>query len=230
MKYALITGANRGLGLGFAEELITSGYFVFMGMRHDDNEFHHDNARTVVLDVEDDQSIMSVVATLQSQGVVLDVLINNAGVSKRSASVGSMAGVNELTQLNREALLHMFNVNAVSPMLLTRHALPLLTAQPSFIINISSGRASFQNEGSVGNYGYRASKVALNMFTKASVLELPENVYTFAVHPGLVRSDMNPDGDIEPQDAARKILEIMNDWDEAKSGAFLDNEGNYFDI
>ena len=228
-KYALVTGANRGLGLGFVNALLEKGYFVFAGTRTKTPLDTNDkNVQQIPLDIEDDESIKSAVNLIANSGVHIDLLINNAGINKRSHSVGDDQLVNKLDKLNRKSLLHMFNTNTVGPIMLISYALSILNKQDCFIINISSGRASFENDSPTGNYGYRASKIALNMMTKASILDLPKGVKTFSVHPGLVRTDMYPQGAMEPIEAARKIIDITQSWDDSKNGAFLDNDGNYF--
>lgn len=227
MKYALVTGANRGLGLGFCQALVEKGYVVFAAVR-DLSTFHytHERIKPIEMHIDRDESIIRAFAELAARGEHIDLLVNNAGVSKRSASVGSGELVCELDKIDRRALLHMFDVNAVSPLVVIRHCLPLMSGRDCFIINITSGRASFANDGgSNANYGYRASKAALNMFTQALVRDLPKNVQTFAVHPGLVATDMHPDGEIEPIDAARNILTMLDSWDPANNGAFLDDNG-----
>ena len=230
MKYALITGAGRGLGVGFCQVLVDMGYTVFAAMRDTSNfVYTHERVRPIVLDVEDDDTIKKACAEISASGCTIDLLINNAGVSKRSASVGGIEKVTDLEYADRKALLHMFNVNSISPLIIIKHCLPLMSTENTcFIINITSGRASFTNESPNANYGYRASKVALNMFTKALLHDLPKNVQIFAVHPGLVRTDMNPDGDTEPNDAAKNILAIINPWDQSKNGAYLNYDGKIF--
>ena len=228
-KYALVTGANRGLGLGFVNVLLEKGYFVFAGTRTKvPLDIKDKNVQQIPLDIEDDESIKDAVNLIKNSGVHIDLLINNAGVNKRSHSVGGTQLVNNLDKINRKSLLHMFNVNAVGPIILISYALPILNTQGCFVINISSGRTSFENDSPTGNYGYRASKIALNMLTKATTIDLPAGVKTFSVHPGLVHTDMYPQGAMEPIEAARKIIDITQSWDDSKNGAFLDNDGNYF--
>lgn len=227
MKTALITGANRGLGKGFTEFLLSEGYIVFAGARDISTiSSNNSNLIPIRLDVSDDNQIKSSFKEVNSQIDSLDFIINSAGLNKNSA-VKNKKLVCSLKDLDRDALLHMFNINAVSPMLLIKYFLPLLTSKPSFVINISSNRASFHDEmeNYSANYGYRASKVALNMFTYASLLDLPETVKTFAVHPGSVKTDINPRGTISPLDAAMKIMSIPNNWTNALNGKYLNNDG-----
>ena len=226
MKTALVTGANRGLGLGFADVLASKGYTVYAGMRHTDG-FKSDslNIKTIELDVQNDVSIQSVVETIRSEAGSLDLLVNNAGVNKDTATGNRKEIVTQLSSLSREALLLMFNVNSVSPLLVMKYMVPIMTSKDSFIINISSQRASFSDKNESANYGYRASKVALNMFTIASLFDLPKNVQTFAVHPGSVKTDMNPWGKSSAHESATSILCILDNWQPEKNGKFLNYDG-----
>ena len=230
MKTALVTGANRGLGKGFVEYLVSHGYMVFAGVRKLDSIVATDKVIPVELDISSDESIKDAFKYISSKTKSLDLVVNNAGVNKVSATNNNKELVSKLDKLDRKSLNIMFDVNAVSPLILTKEFLPLLTSTPSFVINISSCRASFNDEypNSSGNYGYRASKSALSMLTFCSVMDLPKNVKTFSVHPGDVKTDMNEDGTDLPFDQAKKIIDITNNWKDEMNGRFLRYDGTYY--
>ena len=228
MKHAFVTGGNRGLGKGFTEYLTSAGFYVFAGVRKLTNELKHAKfLEWVEIDVSDDRSIKKAVEAVSQKTEALDLLINNAGVNKDSATDNHKEHVCTLNELDREKLLVMFNVNSISPLMVTKYFLKLLTSNPSFVINISSGRASYNDEyeNSNGNYGYRASKTALNMLTHCSTWDLPENVKTFAVHPGGVKTDMNPAGEDDPVEQAGKVIQITENWKDEFNGKFLRYNG-----
>lgn len=230
MRVALVTGANRGLGKAFAELLAERGFAVYAGMRKlDTNVFDNELITPIHIDVQDDHTIKAVIEKITTQHKRLDLLINNAGTNTGIAGSGKEQ-VGVLKHLDRSALRTMFDVNAIGPLMLVKAAVPLMSEPGSFIINISSDRASFQNENTIGNYGYRGSKVTLNMFTQCLLLDLPKNVSTFAVHPGWVKTDMNPNGVLTPHESASKILAILDTWKPAMNGAYLDNDGGHFPI
>lgn len=185
------------------------------------------NIFPVKIDVSNDQSIENAVKTVSSQTDHLDYLINDAGINKDSATNNHKELVSYLPKLDRNLLLKMFDVNAISPIMVLQKFLPLLSTN-AFVVNISSIRASFQNENSAANYGYRASKVALNMLTLCSVFDLPKNVKIFAVHPGNVKTDMNPEGSDLPVEQARKIIDITKNWRDEFNGKFLNFDGKPF--
>ncbi len=228
MKSAFITGANRGLGYGFVEYLLKEGFQVFAGTRVlSDNLPENENLIWVQCDVTDDISIDKAVEAIKEKTKGLSFLINNAGVNKDTIAEGDKDLVSKLGCLDRKALLGMFDINAISPIIVVQKFLPLLTADPCFIINISSARASFGlgHGGSTANYGYASSKAALNMMTFCSEEELPQNVKTFTVNPGGVRTDMNPDGPNEPIKKAEKIIGLTAKWKDEFNGKFLHHDG-----
>lgn len=235
MRTALITGGGRGLGKGFVDYLLTNDYLVFAGVRNPKKSDlpTHKNLRVISLDVASDESISHAVDTIAAEINHLDVLVNNAGINKDSATNNHKELVCELPKLKRELILSMFNINAVSPMMTVQRCLPLLKeAEKSFIINISSDRASYhdENKNSTGNYGYRASKIALNMMTFCSVFDLPTTVQTFAVHPGSVKTHMNPAGNSEPYEQAEKIIAITKNWNPDFNGKFLRFDGTLYPL
>lgn len=231
-KSAFVTGAGRGLGKGFVEYLLDQGYYVFAGVRSLEAHMPSEMLEYIECDIANDDSIRKCRDTIASKIKSLDILINNAGLNKDSATNGHKELVTNLKDLQRKSLLEMFNVNAISPLLVAQQFLPLLTATPSFVINISSCRASFHDEfeNPTGNYGYRASKVALNMYTFCSVRDLPKNIKTFAVHPGSVRTDMNPGGSQTPYQQAESIFSITKSWKEEYNGKFMRWDGSLYPL
>jgi len=230
MKTAVVTGGNRGLGRGFVESLTARGYRVFATVRtlNAELKIKFPGLQQVILNVGDSASLESAVAQIKSLTDSVDVILNNAALSRSSSEVGGAAKVCKLGSLSRESLLKIIDVNAVEPILLIQGLLPLLKSNPCYCIQISSARGSLymdETSNSSANYGYRVSKTALTMMTRAMVDDLPKNVRTFAVHPGLVKTDMNPEGLITPAESAEKILSIMDKWQPSMNGNFLNNDG-----
>jgi NAD(P)-dependent dehydrogenase (short-subunit alcohol dehydrogenase family) len=231
MNIALVTGAGRGLGQGFAQILSAQGYYVYAGVLRppDAPAIPTPRVQYLPLDVTNDTSIEQAMDRIRQEHGKLNLLINNAGLNKDTATGGHVEKATRLDALDRRVLQAMFSVNAVGPLMVAKAAAPLMTEPDSFIINISSERASFHNPNTSGNYGYRASKAALNMFTRCLLFDLPKNISTFAVHPGWVKTDMNPKGDLEPMQAATNILAILQHWSPELNGQFLNYNGAPFD-
>jgi len=234
MKTALVTGSNRGIGKGFVEYLIDQNIMVFAGARNpksfDKKLASHLKVQVIPLDVSSDDLIKKAVDLVKEKTDHLNFLINNGGLNKDSATNGKKEKVSNLDSLNREMLLKMFDVNAVGPMIMVKEFSDLLKKEISFVINISSCRASYNDEygNSSGNYGYRASKAALNMMTFCSLHDLPKNVKVFAVHPGGVKTDMNPGGTDDPYEQAKKMIDITKNWKEEFNGKFLRYNGVFY--
>ncbi|MFZ5376649.1 MAG: SDR family NAD(P)-dependent oxidoreductase [Patescibacteria group bacterium] len=235
MRTAFITGGGRGLGRGFAENFLQQGFQVFIGVRDpaklDQQLSAHPDLVAIKLDVTDDSSIQQAFSEVVSLTDHLDYLVNNAGLNKDTATNGNKKMVCDLASLDRQLLLKMFNVNTVAPAMMVKGFLPLLTPEPAFVINISSCRSSIKDEpGSTANYGYRASKAGLNMMTYCLTRDLPANVKIYAVHPGMVKTDMNPQGQQTPFDQAKYIIGISQNWREELNGRFLNYDGKFFEV
>lgn len=231
MNTALITGAGQGLGKGFVDYLLKKNFLIFAGVREAASRNLNKNKNPLLfeLDVTKDASIAKAFDIISGKVDHLDFLINNAGVNKDTATNNHKEIVCSLPELDRNVLLKMFDINAISPIMILQKFLPLMRKNPSFVINISSNRASFHDEtNTLGNYGYRASKTALNMMTLASLFDLPRNVMTFAVHPGDVKTAMNPEGEVSPYDQAKKIIAITKNWNDKHNGKFLNYEGTLY--
>lgn len=227
MKTALITGSNRGIGKALAKYYLARGFTVYAGARNiSDMPNDNPNFRPILIDVEDDESIRAAINRIKTESSNLDLVINNAGISKGSATANHPDLVSELHSLNREKLLSMMSVNTISPLMVAKYAVPIMAQPGSFIINISSLRATYADSANGrGNYGYSSSKLALNMMTLCLVNDLPHNISTFAVHPGSVQTDMNPNGSMTPAESAAHIGAIIQNWNPALNGKFLNYNG-----
>ncbi len=233
MKRALITSAHQGIGSGFLEYLLEKGFQVFSATRKDiDQQIKHPNLEWLHLELTDNKSIESAFKLVSKKADCIDLLVNNAGVNKVTATNNHKEKVSNLSDLDRSMLIDMFNVNAIAPIIILQKFLPLLKSKPSFVINISSSRASFHDEfeNSSGNYGYRASKIALNMLTFCCIKDLPNHIKIFSVHPGSVYSQMNPLGELTPKQCAENLLFITENWKEDWNGKFLRFDGSLYPL
>ena len=179
----LITGANRGLGLEFARQYSDAGWQVIGTARKPDTatELNGTGARVFQLDVTDADSVDRLAAELD--GRPIDLLINNAGVLDRNA---------RLPEVDISTVEWILDVNVLGPMRVTQALLPNLSAgERKTVVNISSRLGSLTRNDSGGLYGYRESKVALNMFTVSLANELRDDDFiVVAMNPGWVQTDM----------------------------------------
>jgi len=179
----LITGCSSGIGAALATELHKRGNRVYASARRPDTlaPLTELGLDTLALDVNDDASIATAIARIESEVGHLDMLINNAGFSQVGAVV----------DLTREDLRRQYETNVVSPVAMTRAALPLLRAGAA-----GNGKAIVVNVGSiVGLFttpfsgAYSSSKAALHSLSDGLRMELaPFGIRVVTIQPGGVRS------------------------------------------
>lgn len=215
----LITGANRGIGLEMARQLTARGVNVIGTARKpaEATELKARGARVEQLDVIDERSVDALEQRLD--GVVIDLLINNAGVSG-----GRSSGIEEL---DFNDMAFTFNVNAYGPMRVTQALLDNLKAgEARQVVNVSSMLGSIaMNEG--GLYAYRASKTALNSLNKTLAKELGGQGFTVVVvHPGWVKTRMGgASAPVEVKDSVAGLIGVIDALTPASNGKFIDFQG-----
>ncbi|MGI4823072.1 MAG: SDR family oxidoreductase [Janthinobacterium lividum] len=199
MKFALVTGANKGIGLEVAKLLAQQGFFVYLGSRHLASgqaavQQLHAMGLTAVeavqLDVTSPDSIRAARVVIGEKTPVLDVLVNNAGIS---GGTSQSARQTTLDQLQAVFATNVFGVASV-----TQTFLDLLEKSPQpRIVNVSTAMASltlfsdFENANSAYRLPvYQASKAALNMYTLNLAHELRNTPFKVnAVCPGYTKTD-----------------------------------------
>lgn len=148
---ALISGANRGIGLQVAKDLAAAGFTVLLGSRNEASGREaaaEIGAGTIALqlNVTDDASIAAAAAAIQEKFGRLDLLVNNAGVSflgDRSTPLPERARSGLLTNAPLETVRDMYEINVFGVIALTQALLPLLRATPGArVVNVGSGGGS----------------------------------------------------------------------------------------
>ncbi|MFK4870537.1 SDR family oxidoreductase [Novosphingobium sp. ZW T3_23] len=202
-RIALVTGANKGIGLAIARQLGAGGHSVWLGCRDlkrgdaasDTLRKAGIDAHAVQLDVTDAVSVASAAATVERAAGRLDALVNNAGLMFAPPPSAAEESIDEMAQ--------MFETNVFGVMRVTQAFLPLLRkSDAARIVMMSSGLSSLgealdmrSETWSVGFAGYCASKTALNMLTVKLAKELAsEGIKVNAVDPGLTATDMTGNG------------------------------------
>lgn len=233
-KVALITGANKGLGLETARQLGQLGYAVLVGARDVPRgegaakqlRAESIDARAVKLDVTNAEHVAAVAALIAERYGKLDVLVNNAGVMQEKGWTQNCTSTTDLTRLRAT-----FEANFFAVVALTNTLLPLLRkAEAARIVNVSSilGSVRYQAEPGSPTYGtkllaYNASKAALNMFTIHLAHELRNTpIKVNSAHPGWVKTDLG--GDAAPMDViegAKTEVELATLPADGPTGGFF---------
>ena len=216
MATVLVTGANRGIGLEYCRQLKARGDQVVAVCREATPELEALGVRIEDgIELTEEAAIADLVARLD--GLALDAVILNAGVLQ---SMG-------LEDLDPEGIRRQFEVNALAPLLLAR-ALVRQMPRGSKLALMTSRMGSIDDNSSGGSYGYRMSKVALNIAGKSLAIDLaPRGIAVAILHPGLVRTRMikfNPSG-IEPEQAVQGLLARIDALTLETSGGFWHSNG-----
>ena len=215
MKTALITGANRGIGLEIAKQLQQKDYHVIVTCRHSSKELDLLDCQVETdFDVADEQSIKKLAKKLKGQKI--DVLINNAGILE------SMS----LNNLDYDAIRRQFEINTLGPLRVTENFLPHL-GQGSKVAIITSRMGSI-SDGSGGQYGYRISITAVNMVGSCLAHDLKDQGIAVALlHPGYVRTGMTGNqGFIDTDESARGLIQRIEELNMDNTGGFWHTDGS----
>jgi NAD(P)-dependent dehydrogenase (short-subunit alcohol dehydrogenase family) len=225
MPTALITGANRGIGLALATcyAAVPAGRVIAITRDTGHSEplaalvdGSAGSVRAVRADMSDAAAIASLGTDLR--GETIDLLVNNAGI----------AGSNEFGAIAVQDLVEVFGVNTFAPLLLTQALKPLL-AQGGKVVNISSTLGSMKASSERADaLIYSMSKAALNMFSiKLAMLLRPLEIVVVAMHPGGVRTRLGGRGaPLSAKSSAEMMLRVINSVDLEQSGAYLACDGS----
>jgi NAD(P)-dependent dehydrogenase (short-subunit alcohol dehydrogenase family) len=225
---AVVTGANRGIGLELVRQLKARGDEVEACAREPESahELASLGVRVHRLDVRNADHVRGLATSLRD--VPVDVLFNVAGVGG-----GPKQSIRQMTDdLELRDVIDTFDVNAVGALRVSVALLPnLRRGSAKKIVHVTSGMGSIADNGSGGYYAYRMSKAALNMASKSLAVDLRgEGIISFVINPGWVQTDMGGRG--APLPVADSIAAILRETDKAtladSSGEFLNWKGNRY--
>jgi NAD(P)-dependent dehydrogenase (short-subunit alcohol dehydrogenase family) len=224
MPHALVTGANRGLGLEFTRQLLARGERVVATCRHPGRAIelvrlagaHPGHLAVLPLALPDARSIAELAREVAALDIRIDVLVNNAGMLVEGERFGA---------IESKALRDSFATNAEGAFLLTQALAPRL-ARGAKVVNLSSTLGSIAATDSLYSPSYSISKAALNMASRLLSIALDGRAIVVAMSPGWVKTDMG--GAAAPQapvDAVRSMLAAIDALDASASGTFVDEQG-----
>jgi NAD(P)-dependent dehydrogenase (short-subunit alcohol dehydrogenase family) len=220
MAVALITGANRGIGLALVKAYAGRRDKVFAAIRRTSDRTELDAfvetqrkwVEVIEMDVSDPADIGKVRRKLEAEPI--DVLVNNAGVMGPDHQTA--------TDMDYDGLAETLSVNSIAPLRVSNAFLPNVKAAKGKIIALSSQMGSMQS-ASTDSLAYRVSKAALNRLMRGLATELkPQGIPVLIVHPGWVKTEMGGEGaTLSPEESAAQLLKLIDKLDLASTGRFL---------
>jgi NAD(P)-dependent dehydrogenase (short-subunit alcohol dehydrogenase family) len=237
MKKALITGANKSIGFETARQLLQKGYYIYLGSRNLENGQEAveklkaeglTNLEAIQIDVSNDESVKAARTEIGKKTEMLDVLINNAGISGGLPQSATGASI--------DAFKKVFDTNVFGVVRVTQAFMDLLqkSTQPR-IVNVSSSQGSLTlSDDPTNSYYnhkaavYQSSKAALNMYTINLAYELRDTpIKVNALDPGFVATDFNNHrGTGTVEDAGARIAKYAIIDSNSPTGRFFSEEYN----
>jgi len=236
---ALVTGANQGIGLQIAKELVAKSFTVLVGSR----DFARGeaaaktiagDARALQLDVTDRASIAAAARRIRDEFGRLDVLVNNAAISHTGKppgmSIAEYAALTRPSNVSLEEVRAVWETNVFGVLSVYQAMLPLLREAPAArIVNVSSGVGSLTRTAdptypyrSIFGPVYPASKTALNAMTLAMAIELESTrIKVNACSPGFTKTNLNNYAGTETvEEGAREAVRLALLGPDGPTGTF----------
>lgn len=240
-RVALVTGANQGIGLQIAKDLVGHGLKVLVGARDLEKgkaaaQEIGDGAHAIQLDVTDQASIKAAAERIRREFGRLDVLMNNAGISRArpNQSFDVAVKTNLLIDAPIEDVRTVFDINVFGVIAVTQAMLPLLREAPAgrIVITGSSGASltltsdpSNPHRRMFGNYS--VSKAAAHAVMLAFALALEgTHIKVNAACPGFTSTALNNfNGTRSLVEGAREPVLLALIGDDGPTGTFSDENG-----
>lgn len=236
MKKVLITGANKSIGFETARQLLQKGYYVYLGSRSLENGLLAveklkaeglNDVEVVQIDVSDTESVKAARTEIGKKTEVLDVLINNAGIS---------GGFQQTTGTDIAVFKKVYDTNVFGVVMVTQAFMDLMqkSEQPR-IVNVTSGLSSLTLHSdptwkyySIKSAIYSSSKAALNMYTVVLAYELRDTQFKVnLVDPGYTATDFNDHrGTGTVEDAAARFVKYATIDAEGPTGRFFSDDNS----
>ena len=225
MKNILITGANRGLGLGFAKKCLKKNVHVLATVRDIKGskellalkERFPDNLEIFELDLLKKKAGYTLANFLGDRPI--DILINNAGVGSTNQ---------HLEAVSPKPWLEVLKVNLIAPLMVTQSIVDnVKKGSDKKIYFLSSQLGSIADNTSGGMYIYRSSKTGLNQVIKSLSVDLkPQGITVVSLHPGWVKTDMGgPNAPVSIDESIEGMTQVIHTTDIKDTGRFLNYDG-----
>lgn len=248
-KYALIIGANGGIGREVVSQVSAQQHFdtIYTLSRSEAAyDAADDSAHTKLvhraMDTSDEVAVKGFVDELKEQGVKLALVICTTGILHQEANSQStpkavgLKPEKRLEDMHEKQLSEYFRINSILPAIWLQNLVKVVDKQGAKIVFFSARVASISENELGGWYGYRASKAALNMLVKTAAVEYKRrapNVSLMCYHPGTVdtglskpfQANVKPEKLFTPQFTVKQLLSICADLDPEQSPFYLDWNG-----
>ena len=225
MKNVLITGANRGLGLGFVKNYLGKNINVVSTTRELKSskellalkERFPNNLEIFELDLLKEGAGYALANFLGDRPI--DILINNAGVGSTNQ---------HLQAVSPKPWLEVLKVNLIAPLMVTQSIIDnVKKGSDKKIYFLSSQLGSIADNTSGGMYIYRSSKTGLNQVVKSLAVDLkPQGITVVSLHPGWVKTDMGgPNAPVSIDESIEGMMQVIYSTDIRDTGRFLNYDG-----
>ena len=225
MTNVLITGANRGLGLGFVKSFLAKNVNVICTTRNipgskellECKKKHPKNLEILELDLLGENSENALSDLLSDKPI--DIFINNAGVGNSNQRFGVVSS---------KPWVEVLKVNLIAPLTVTQSIIEnIKKGSDKKIYFLSSQLGSIEDNTSGGMYIYRSSKTALNQVVKSLSVDLkPMGITVISLHPGWVKTDMGgPNAPVSIDESIKGMMKVIDATDIRNTGTFLNFDG-----
>ena len=225
MKNVLVTGANRGLGLGFVKNYLGKNVNVVSTTRDIKSskellalkERFPNNLEIFELDLLKEGAGYALANFLGDRPI--DILINNAGVGSTNQ---------HLQAVSPKPWLEVLKVNLIAPFMVTQSIIDnVKKGSDKKIYFLSSQLGSIADNTSGGMYIYRSSKTGLNQVVKSLSVDLkPQGITVVSLHPGWVKTDMGgPNAPVSIDESIEGMMQVIYSTDIRDTGRFLNYDG-----
>ena len=225
MTNVLITGANRGLGLGFVRSFLATNVNVICTTRKisgskdllECKKKHPNNIEILELDLLKENTEKTLSDLLSDKPI--DILINNAGVGSSNQNFDFVSS---------KPWLEVLSVNLIAPLMITQSIIEnVKKSSAKKIYFLSSQLGSIAENTSGGMYIYRSSKTGLNQVVKSLSVDLKvHGVTVISLHPGWVKTDMGgPNAPVSIEESIEGMMRVIKTTDIRDTGRFLNYDG-----
>ena len=237
-RLALITGANQGVGFQVAKELVANDHTVLVGSRSLEKgeaaaREIGKGAIAIQVDVTDAASIAAAAERIRTEFGYLDLLVNNAGISKtgdRAFGSPEFVAANNASTASLDEIRAVWETNVFGTVAVYQAMLPLLRdGTNARIVNVSSGVGSLTTNADPAYpyhslYGpiYAASKTGMNAVSLAMIIELEStDIKINIVSPGFTSTNLNNFAGTESvEDGSREVVRVALLGADGPTGTF----------